>query len=252
MAIKCKYCQKCTIFAKILGMNGYKQLILKFSCFRNDFSKDELWEYVSKEGGVNRNTFNVTLARMLAKCELTRLSRGNYMSSNKKMFFKPIVNESEVKIAKMLKEEFPLAMFCVYNGKSLSTLQHHLSENNVTYIEVDRCVMEGVFHTLQDLDYKVWIEPNNDIVYKYIDLKDNVIIVKPLVTESPLQRINGVYVPTLEKLLVDINKDDDFFYLQGLEAKRMYENAKSLYNINPSRLKRYARRRGLKFIEQYD
>ena len=55
-----------------------------------------------------------------------------------------------------------------------------------------------------------------------------------------------------ELVLVDINKDEDFFYLQGLEAKRMYENAKSLYNINPSRLKRYARRRGLKLIEQYD
>ena len=60
---------------------------------------------------------------------------------------------------------------------------------------------------IKDLGYNVWIEPDSDIIYKYIDLKDNVIIVKPLVTESPLQKINGVYAPTLEKLLVDINKD---------------------------------------------
>lgn len=252
MAIKCNNCQKCTIFAERLKMNGYKQLILKYSNFRNEFSKDELWNYISKESGVSKNTFNVTLARMVSKGELVRLGRGNYMTPNHKMYFKPVVKESEIKVVEVLNEKFPLAIFCVYNGNSFSTLQHHLSENNVTYIEVDRNVIESVFHTLQDFGYKVWIEPNNDIVYKYIDLKDNVIIVKPLVTESPLQKINGVYAPTLEKLLVDINKDEDFFYLQGLEAKRMYENAKSLYNINPSRLKRYARRRGLKLIEQYD
>jgi lambda repressor-like predicted transcriptional regulator len=251
MAVMSEYCQNCTRFAKKLRMNGYKELILKFSCFGNGFSKEELWEFISKQSGISRNTFNVTLARMVSKGELIRLERGRYMNSSNKVSFIPIVKENEMKIAEILKNKFPLAIICIYNGLSLSTLQHHLSENNVTYVEVDRCVMESVFNSLKDLGYNVWIEPDSDIIYKYIDLKDNVVIIKPLVTESPLQKINGVYAPTLEKLLVDINKDKDFYYLQGLEAKRMYENANSLYNINPSRLKRYAKRRGLKLLELF-
>ena len=42
-------------------------------------------------------------------------------------------------------------------------------------------------------------------------------------------------------------KDEDFAYLQGSEAQRMWEIGESLYNINQSRLKRYAKRRGLNY-----
>lgn len=35
-------------------------------------------------------------------------------------------------------------------------LQHHLSENNVTYVETDRSAMEAVFNTLKDAGYEVW------------------------------------------------------------------------------------------------
>lgn len=91
--------------------------------------------------------------------------------------------------------------------------------------------------------------PDADMVYRYIDLEKGGIIVKPLVTEAPLQTMEGVTVPTLEKLLVDINKDPDFSYLQGAEAERMMANAKALYIINATRLRRYAKRRGLKIEE---
>lgn len=52
-----------------------------------------------------------------------------------------------------------------------------------------------------------------------------------------------VEVPTLEKLLVDINVDEDFYYLQGSEAFYILRNAAEKNVINRSRLLRYARRR---------
>jgi hypothetical protein len=107
--------------------------------------------------------------------------------------------------------------------------------------------MEAVFNTLRDAGYEVWLNPSEDIIYKYIDFRKPIIIVKALVTEAPTEKINDITVPTIEKLLVDIKKDEDFAYLQGSEAQRMWEIGESLYNINPSRLKRYAKRRGLKF-----
>ncbi len=50
-------------------------------------------------------------------------------------------------------------------------------------------------------------------------------------------------MPTLEKLLVDILRDTDFFYLQGSESDHIFENAFNLYTINRNRLFRYADRR---------
>lgn len=44
-----------------------------------------------------------------------------------------------------------------------------------------------------------------------------------LVSEAPLQKVSDVPMPTLEKLLVDILRDVDFFYLQGSESEHIFE-----------------------------
>ena len=38
--------------------------------------------------------------------------------------------------------------------------------------------------------------------------------------------------PTIEKLLVDIQKDEDFDYMQGTEITYMYQTAFDLYTVN--------------------
>jgi len=60
-----------------------------------------------------------------------------------------------------------------------------------------------------------------------------------------LADVEGIRIPTLEKLLVDIQKDADFDYLRGAESLYMYQMAFELYNINTQRLMRYAKRRGI-------
>ena len=172
------------------------------------------------------------------------------LAGNKNLFAVELTPE-EHDLAKNLKERFPFAPLCIYNGRSIAPLQHHLSGNNMTYVETDRQAMESMFEYIKEQSGKeVWLMPDADMVYRYIDLEKGGIIVKPLVTEAPLQTMEGVTVPTLEKLLVDINKDPDFSYLQGAEAERMMANAKALYIINTTRLRRYAKRRGLKIEEK--
>ena len=86
----------------------------------------------------------------------------------------------------------------------------------------------------------------------YIRLDKRSFIVKPLVSEAPIQEVNGVNVPTIEKLLVDIQCDRDFFYLQGQETLYMLQNAFTNYNVNVGMLLRYASRRNIKpQIEKY-
>lgn len=84
------------------------------------------------------------------------------------------------------------------------------------------------------------------MIYRYVDIDSRVIFVKNLVSEAPMQEVSGVPMPTLEKLLVDILRDTDFFYLQGSESDRIIENAFNLYTINRNRLFRYADRRKVK------
>ena len=227
-------------------MTSCKTLILEYSTRTNTFGIDDLWNWISTKAKYSRNTVTCLLYRLVETGNIIRVEKGRYAKAANKTVFKIEPTNEEIALVKKIKDKYPFAPLCIYNGAALSPLQHHLSANNITYIETDRSAVESIFNYLREDDDKVWLAPDSDFVYKYIDLAKGGLIVKPLVTESPVQTVNGVTTPTLEKLLVDITKDPDFTYLQGTEAKRMFENADSMYVINKSRLNRYARRRGIK------
>ena len=69
---------------------------------------------------------------------------------------------------------------------------------------------------------------------RYITNRD-LIIVRPLVKEAPLDVINGCPVPTLEKMLVDAISDKELQHLQGNELYTIYSNAYSDYAIKKTR-----------------
>ena len=64
-------------------------------------------------------------------------------------------------------------------------------------------------------------------------------------------KIDGIFMPTLEKLLVDINADPDFYYVQGMEASYIIDNARTLYQLNTPKMLRYASRRGIREKMQF-
>ncbi len=145
-----------------------------------------------------------------------------------------------------MQANFPFAKFCIYQGDIIAPLQHHLSSNRVVYVETDRDSAETVFNFLKDRSRDVYLRPDKDMIYRYVDMDNRVFFVKNLVSEAPLQKVSGVPMPTLEKLLVDILRDTDFFYLQGSESEHIIENAFNLYAVNRNRLFRYAGRRKVK------
>ena len=186
-----------------------------------------------------------TLVQLVSKGAISRVKRGIYMLAEKPLFTYGIKDETK-ELYSFLKESFPYAPFCVYDGELLAPLQHHLSYNALTYVETDRAVAETVFHTLRDKGYKVFLKPDKNEFYKYVDISSPAIIVKPMISGSPLTTTDGIFGPTLEKLLVDIRRDKDFDYLAGEESVRMLENAFNMFSINITKLLRYAGRRGVR------
>lgn len=229
-------------------MNTCKDLIRQFASMHVTFGKQELWDWLKENGQTTPNTMTCMITQMINGEELCRVSRGKYaLLSDKKTVFHAVFDEREKEVGMKLKQRFPFATICSYSGRSLAPLQHHISENNVTYIETERYVVDSAFEFLRGEGYVAWQNPSADFIYKYIDLKDPCYIVKPLVTEAPTEEGEvDVRVPTLEKILVDIETEPCFEYLRGTESNRMWENARQIFVINESRLARYAQRRGLK------
>lgn len=203
-------------------------------------------QYVnSLKSEVNLHSIINILNRMVRQGKLQRLQRGVYALTTKNIW-KVVLGEQEMMVYNLAHTQYPLIKICVYNGESFAPLQHHLAFNQATYIEVERDSVETVFHCLQNAGYEVYRTPDEQMSYDYVDVKKKIVIVKPLVTQSPLMKQNGYYVPMLEKLLVDIRADKDFFYMQGTEATYMTKTARQMYMLNEEKLQRYAKRRNIK------
>jgi len=196
--------------------------------------------------GIARNTLSWHLSNLCRQGKLKRIGRGIYTAhiSNS---FQVKANTKARSLYKSLSKQFPLADFCVYGGGVITPLLHDLTPNNTVYIETNREVTESVFNVLLPKHKgRLFLSPTKKIASTYIDFSSENIIVKPLVTESPLMFDGKVPVPTIEKLLVDTRVDPDFYYLHGYENLEMLRTAVTHYNVNQTRLLRYADRRNEK------
>ena len=216
--------------------------ILEYAEWHNGFGVDEI---VKAHDGTKRFTVLCILSRLVKQGKLERKAKGVYSKRSFSSPFEVVLTDQEKTIANLLQKTMPLVSYCVYNGETLAPLQHHVFYDRASYVEVEREAAETVFHLCKEHGYEAYMSPTMEMTRDYIDLGKPVVIVKSLVTESPLTQKEGVMVPTLEKLLVDLHKDEDYYFVQGVEETYILENARSLYDINESRLKRYAKRRNI-------
>lgn len=234
------YCRFYTIFAPYKMKMTTKDNILKYAQVHDTFSASS----IAIDCELNVVTVRQYLSALFREGKLERVGKGVYANRHKQSFvYKP--SDEARNIYNFLKLTLPFADFCVYDGNIISPIQHHLSINNAIYVETNRDVVETVFGRLKDDGKKVFRQPDAQFVYDYVDLRTHCLIVKPLVSESPTAMIDGIIVPTLEKILVDIQADADFDYLRGIESQNMFNLAFDLFSINLQRLLRYARRRNV-------
>lgn len=226
-------------------MKNYSQEIMDYAALHSDFGLHDLYAHLDGEADISRQTVSWYLTKLTESGQLRRIGHGKYAKADKQKFVISPTEEQQ-SLNEALKQHWPFAHFCIYDGSIISPLQHLLAANNITYIETEREATSAVFNHLRDEGLTAYLRPTRDLIYNYIDLSRPAIFVKPLITESPVQECNGVLMPTLEKLLVDLQKDADFFYLQETEGVNIFRNAMSLYTINESRLLRYASRRGIR------
>jgi hypothetical protein len=177
---------------------------------------------------------------------LKRIGRGKFETGEGKNYT-PEISPKLKTIYSKLKEEFPYLKFCVWRTSALNEFMLHQSGNFYVFVEVEKGATQSIFYFLKEANYSVFIDPTNDLLDKYLPPNKDSIIVTTLVTEAPIQNIEGINTSSLEKMLVDIFCDNVIFSAhQGVEMRTIFQEAFSKYTINESRMFRYADRRGKK------
>ncbi len=221
--------------------------IMTYAENRESFRFADLLSYLNGIINISKVTLSWYLREMVKANILFKLGRGIYTSRRHKVtYYTPRLRDKAIKMAKLIGRAFPFIRISVFDGQVLADFQRHISSNNLIYIEVEREAMTSVFHWLKSEGYKVYLNPDKDFVYDNIDISNEAVIVKPLISESPLTALRGISTPRIEKILVDILCDDDMDYLHGSEWHYILDHVINTYSVNRSTLLRYASRRNSK------
>ncbi len=173
---------------------------------------------------------------------IKRIGRGRY-TINSHQDFTPEISKKLENLYRKIKKEFPQITFCISDSNWLNSFSNLQQINKQTIIEVEPEATEAVFLKLKQTEKNIFLNPSSEIVDLYISASANSIIIKSLTSQSPLKTINKITIPELEKILIDCLIDTNIYAAWSDEIENIYHTTFSRFNINLSKLKRYAQRR---------
>ena len=214
---------------------------------RSVFETVEIVEfYLRSESNLNPTTINWRIHELVKSGIIKRLGRGIFSLGESTIFY-PEISTTIQLLFKKLEKEFYYTRFCIWNTSIINEFMHHQPVRFFVLVEAEKDTINSVYYFLKEIKKAVYIEPTSEMFEKYIVYEKDAIIVTPLVSEAPIQKVNHVTTITIEKMLVDIYCDEvTFMAQQGSEMRTIFTEAFSKYTVNRSKLLRYAARRGKK------
>ena len=216
---------------------------------RDSFTREELFEFFRYfEPDLKEGTFGWRIYELKNNNIIKPLVRGSYKISYKPKF-KPSISLEHLKVAKKIEEKFTRVKYCIWETKWLNEFSQHQAIKRMQIIEIEKEFVEILYYHLKDsLKFDFYLRPNEKDIDVYISESNYPIIIKKLVTRSPVVKMTEnrakLAIPQLEKILVDLYSEKKIFYFyQGFELTNIFKNALTNYAINFTKLFNYARRR---------
>ncbi|WP_415159962.1 DUF6577 family protein [Parafilimonas sp.] len=175
---------------------------------------------------------------------ITSISKELFTLSFKPVF-KPDIDKATKKIYASVEKQFSTLKSCVWTTQFVSEFMLHLPAKHITILQVEKEALEPVYDFLKEQKLgDSFIQPEEKEIERYIYKSEKAIVLLPLVSKSPIQKINNIATTTLEKLIVDLYSDKKIFAaFQGSELIHIVNNAYSRYAIDFTKLFHYAKRR---------
>lgn len=176
---------------------------------------------------------------------LNRSGRGLYRLGSARIYI-PQRSPRVLKASKFLRKQFPLISYCVWDSELLNEFAQHLSSYHFILVDTERDASESVYLRLKEEFSGVFLRPSGALLSDVLPDFRLPLVVRYLTSESPLSERDYLPVVTIEKILVDVFCDPEFYYLAGSERRALFSNAYYKYAINENKLLRYAARKGRK------
>ena len=192
---------------------------------------------------IKSTTIRWRVYSLVQKGILQRIGRGKFRFGKSANYI-PEISTKLKSIHNKILSDFPFIRICVWHTAVLNEFMQHQIGKFYYLIEVEKDAAEAVFYFLKERNLSVFLNPNQEILDKYIPENKDIYIVKNLVSEAPTQQIEKICTVSIEKMLVDIFCDETLFAAQqGAEMRTIFNEILSKYTINQNKMLRYADRR---------
>jgi len=220
--------------------NNLNNILKEHFSHKEIFNVAEIFRFYSEQNpNVPQTTVNWRIYHLVQSGVIQRVGRGVYRLGKSNPFQIDLSPQIK-KAAHSIKKELPYTDFCVWELAIINFFSHNLINFNLLFIDVERDAIDAVYYKLKEKQKNVVnIRKTYDDI---VELAGNICI-RPLVSHAPLQTQEQIQVAMLEKILVDLATDKEFFPFQGNEIFSIYENAFEKYTINESSMLRYAARK---------
>ena len=208
-------------------------------------SEAAILEFFRREHpGLKLPTLRWRLFELRRKGEIARIARGFYSFQPLKPF-RPEISSVLKRIYHELKRELPYSDLCVWSTAWLDSLIVHQPASKIIIAETEKVAVQKSFAILHGHGRASFIEPTEKEIQFYILPTQESVVVKPLLPRSPVMHLEGVVVPKLEKILVDLFADRELFKAQqGATLAELFRNSLTQFQVDLTTLESYASRRG--------
>ena len=154
-----------------------------------------------------------------------------------------------MKLAKIISAQYSNVKYSIWETGWLNEFSRHQASKQIIIIEIENDFTESLYYLLKDSTrFDLYLNPDGKVIELYVSESVSPVIIKKLITRSPLvkrtEKKVTFYTPQIEKILVDVFVAVKLFYMyQGSELVTIYENAIANYTVNFTRLFGYAKRR---------
>lgn len=216
---------------------------------RGSFTREELFDFYRHfEPDLKESTLAWRIYDLKNRNIIKPLMRGLYSISYKPKY-NPEISQELYKITSRINKQFEDIKYCLWETEWLNEFSQHQSGKKMVLVEVEKEFIESFYYELKD-NFKndIYLTPDEKAINFYISESNQPLIIKKLLTRSPIgkrtERKIKFHTPLLEKILVDLFTEEKLFYLyQGGELVHIYANAIKAYTINFTKLFSYAKRR---------
>jgi|JI10StandDraft_1071094.scaffolds.fasta_scaffold91335_2 hypothetical protein len=188
--------------------------------------------------------------------------------------FYPLIeqNSTIARVNGHIANNFKGIKYCLFSTNWLNEFNHYQSNFYYNILEIEKALIESVFYILREkFKRRIYIYEEKSILERYVYDEPDSIVIKNILSRAPInlispiindklqkfepydsrsnmlrRRNNFIPVPSLEKILVDLYCDKDFYYaFSGNILTHIFENALQKYSIDLRTLLAFAERRNV-------